>query len=170
MKKKLAFLFLLTGALFLSFVSCATGPKLSPMQVRELTTKLFEGDYETIYRATLTVLQDQGYVIRNTDMASGLILGYADRKTSTGSQVFQAILLGHIPDKGTDIEASCMINKISDEASEVRIIVQEAKYGQASAFSGTSKQDTKILRDPRIYKNLFDQIQLEINRRQAMKK
>ena len=34
----------------LSFINCASGPQLSPMQVRELTTKLFESDYETVFR------------------------------------------------------------------------------------------------------------------------
>lgn len=171
MRRPYKYLPVIAGIIAFSLVNCATGPKLSPMQVRDLTTKLYENvDYETVFRATLTVLQDQGYVIKNTDMASGLILGYADRKTSTLSQVTQAAFLGYVSNKGTDVEASCMINKISDTSAEVRINVQEAKYGQNSAFSGTSKQDTKILRDPKIYKNLFDQIQVEILRRQAMKK
>jgi hypothetical protein len=171
MRRPFRYLPLIVGLMTFSFISCATGPKLSPMQVRELTTKLFENaDYETVFRATITVLQDQGYVIKNTDMASGLILGYADRKTSTLSQVTQAAFLGYVSDKGTDVEASCMVNKISDTSTEIRINVQEAKYGQSNVFSGTSKQNTKILRDPKIYKNLFDQIQVEILRRQAMKK
>jgi hypothetical protein len=140
------------------------------MQVREITTKLFESDYETVFRSTLTVLQDQGYVIKNTDMASGLILGYADRKTAFGSQFLQALLVGHVSNKGADIEASCMINKINDTSSEVRINIQEATYGQASALSGTSKQDTKLIRDLKIYKALFNQIGVEIKRREAMKK
>jgi hypothetical protein len=140
------------------------------MQVRELTTKLFESDYETIFRATLTVLQDQGYVIKNTDMPSGLILGVADRKTAFGSQLLSALLVGYVAHKGTDIEASCMLNKISDTSSELRINIQEASYGQSSAFSGTSKTDTELIRDPKIYKALFDQIGVEILRREAMKK
>lgn len=166
--------FLFSGllvAMVLSFVNCAgKKPQLSPMQVRELTTKMFESDYETVFRSTLTVLQDQGYVIKNTDMAGGLILGYADRKTAFGSQLFSALMLGFVAHKGTDIEVSCMLNKINDTSSELRMNIQEAKYGQSSTFSGTSKTDSNLIRDPKIYKALFDQIGVEIKRREAMKK
>lgn len=166
--------FLLLGllvAMVLSFVSCAgKKPQLSPMQIRELTTKMFESDYETVFRSTLTILQDQGYVIKNTDMAGGLILGYADRKTAFGSQLFSALMLGFVAHKGTDIEVSCMLNKNSDTSTELRMNIQEAKYGQSSAFSGSSKTDSNLIRDPKIYKALFDQIGVEIKRREAMKK
>ena len=139
------------------------------MQVRELTTKLFESDYETVYKSTLTVLQDQGYVIKNTDMAAGLILGTADRKTAFGSQLFSALMLGFVAHKGTDIEVSCMCNKINDTSTELRMNVQEAKYGQSSVYSGTSKTDSNLIRDPKIYKALFDQIAVEVKRREAIK-
>lgn len=163
---------LLLVAISLTFFNCggSSKPKLSPMQIRELTTKMFESDYETVFRSTLTVLQDQGYVIKNTDMAAGLILGYADRKTAFGSQLFSALMLGFVAHKGTDIEVSCMVNKNSDTSTELRMNVQEAKYGQSSVYSGTSKTDSTLIRDPKIYKALFDQIGVEIKRREAMKK
>jgi hypothetical protein len=170
MRKHFLLPFLL-AAISLTFFDCGgtSKPQLSPMQVRELTTKLFEGDFETTFTATLTVLQDQGYIIKNTDKASGLILGYADRKTAFGSQLFSALMLGFVAHKGTDIEASCMVNKINDTSSELRLNVQEAKYGQSSRWSGTSKTDSKLIRDPKIYKALFDQIGVEIKRIQAIK-
>jgi hypothetical protein len=152
MKKRFLLPFLL-AAISLTFFNCggASQPKLSPMQVRELTTKLFESDYETIFRSTLTILQDQGYVIKNTDMAAGLILGYADRKTALGSQLFSALMLGFVAHKGTDIEVSCMLNKINDTSSELRMNIQEAKYGQSSTLSGNTKTDSNLIRDPKIY-------------------
>ena len=171
MKRYLLIPFLVM-ALSLSFIACSGGkkPQLSPMQIRELTTRLFESDYETIFRATLTIFQDQGYVIKNTDMDAGLILAQADRKTAFGSQLFSALMLGYVAHKGTDIEVSCMLNKINDTSSELRMNIQEAKYGQSSALSGTSKTDTNLIRDPKIYKTLFDQISVEIKRREAIKK
>ena len=162
---------LLVGALALSFAACSgsSKPQLSPMQVRELTTKLYESDYEIIFRSALTVFQDQGYIIKNTDMSSGLILAYADRKTAFGSQLFSALMLGYVAHKGTDIEVSCMLSKISDTSSELRMNIREAKYGQSSMLSGTSKTDTHLIRDPKIYKALFDQIGVEIKRREAIR-
>lgn len=169
MKKYHCPLFVILIALLL-FSACTPAPKLSPMQMRQITTKMFESDYENTYRATLTVLQDQSYVIKNTDMASGLILASVDRKTSGGSQVLQVLLVGFVPDKGTEIEVSCVVNKLNETSTELRINIQEVKYGQSSVLSGTGKQDTKQIYDPKIYENLFNDIQLEIKRREAIKK
>ena len=155
---------------YLSFLlfSCAVGPQMSPMQIRQITTKLINGSYEDTYRASLTVLQDQGYIIKNTDMASGLIVANVDRSTNAGSQFFQAALLGYIADKGTEIEVSCMINKLSDTNSEIRLNIQETNYGQSSVWSGTSKQNVKHIYKPELYNKIFNEIELEVKRRQAI--
>jgi len=71
---KIIFSFALIIICFIGNIACTPEPQLSPMQVRQITTKLFDSDYETVYRACLTVLQDQGYIIKNTDMDSGLIV------------------------------------------------------------------------------------------------
>jgi len=156
--------------LIFSFIimGCATGPQLSPMQIRQITTKLINGSYDDTYRATLTVLQDQGYIIKNTDMESGLIVANVDRASSTGSQVTQAILLGYVSDKGTEVEVSCMVNKLSNTNTEIRLNIQETNYGQSSIWSGTSKQKVKQIYEPELYSKIFNEIEVEVKRRQAM--
>ena len=149
--------------------SCQVQPKLSPMQKRQLTTRMFECEYECGYRSSLTVLQDQGYVIKNTDMDSGLILASVDRKTSGGSQVLQALAYGFVADKGTDVEVSCVVDKLNESTTEIRINIEEVKYGQSSAYSGTSKQSSKQIYDANMYRDLFNEIRVEIYRRQAMR-
>ena len=148
--------------------SCAVGPQLSPMQIRQITTRLINGSYEDTYRASLTVLQDQGYIIKNTDMASGLIVANVDRSTDAGSQLVQALFLGYISDKGSEIEVSCMVNKLSNTDSEIRLNIQETNYGQASRLSGTSKQNVKHIYDQELYAKIFNEIELEVKRRQAI--
>jgi len=155
---------------FVFLASCNPTPQLSPMQIREITTKLFEADYENTYRATITVLQDQSYTIKMTDMNSGLINATVDRKTSGGNQFLQALLSGHVSDKGSLYELSCMVNKISDTSTEIRLNLHQSQYGQSSLLSGTSQQDSKQIYDPKVYKQLFDQIEVEIQRRIAIKK
>lgn len=151
------------------FLNCAaTGPNLSPMQIRQITTKLISGSYEDTYRSTLTVLQDQGYIIKNTDMASGLISAQVDREASGGSQFAQAFILGYISDKGSVIEFSCMVNRMNENNTELRINIQETGYGQSSAWTGTSKQRVKQIYTPELYKKIFDQILIEVKRRQAI--
>lgn len=147
---------------------CATAPRLTPMQIREISTREIEGSYENVYRATMTVLQDNGYVITNTDMASGLIVATIDKETSGGSQFAQALFLGHVADKARVYEASCMVSELNDTRSDLRIVIQETKLGQSSSFSGTSRQDSKQIYDPAIYKALFDSITIEVKRREAI--
>ncbi|MCK4303409.1 MAG: hypothetical protein KAY24_04160 [Candidatus Eisenbacteria sp.] len=152
----------------LLFTGCTTAPKLTTMQIRQLTVRQVEGSYENTYRATMTVLQDNGYVIKNTDMDSGLIVGTIDKEASGGSQFMQALFSGHVADKGRVYEASCMVGKLSDSASEVRINIQETTYGESSAFSGTSKQKARQIYDPEIYAALFNAITVEVKRREAI--
>jgi len=158
---------MVTG-LCLFLCGCAAGPKLTPMQIRQLTVRQIDGSYENTYRATMTVLQDNGYVIKNTDMDSGLIVGTIDKETSGGSQFMQALFAGHVEDKGRVYEASCMVGKLSDTTSEVRINIQETTYGQSSAFSGTSKQKAKQIYDQETYAALFNAITIEVKRREAL--
>jgi hypothetical protein len=152
----------------ISLIQCTPEIQLSPMQKRQITTRLFEGNYENAFRASITVLQDQGYVIKNTDMASGLILATVDRQTATVNQVAQILLLGFAFDKGTEVEVSCVVNRLNEFSSEIRINIQEVKYGQSSWLSGTSKQNSKQVYDPRLYQNIFNEISLEIKRREAL--
>jgi len=153
---------------FVLFGCAAKEPILSPMQKRHITTKLIEGSYDHVYRATLTVLQDQGYIIKNTDMASGLIVSNADRPVDKGNQFAQAFWLGYVPNKGTAIEITCLINKLNATSTEIRMNIREVKYGQSSAWSSSGKQDTKQIYDETIYQSLFNEITLETKRRVAL--
>ena len=74
-------------------LGCAVQPQLSPAQKRQITSKVYEAEYETTFRAVLTVIQDQGYIIKNTDMNTGLINATIDREEEMGSQVAQALIL-----------------------------------------------------------------------------
>lgn len=147
------------------FVGCATAPKLSPMQIREITTREIEGSYENVYRAALTVIQDNGYIIKNTDMASGLILATIDRETSKGSQFFQALFIGYVADKSTLIELSCMVNNLSETRQQLRMNIQETNVSQ---FGG--KNVIRQIYDTEVYGALFNDITVEVKRREAMKR
>ena len=161
---KKSFINLLLFVLLSVFVfGCAAGPQLSQMQIRQLTTKMIDGNYENVFRATMTILQDQGYVIKNTDMNSGLIVANIDRETSGGSQFAQALFLGRITDKNTIIEVSATVNKLNDKTQELRINLQETNYSGNGA-----KNNIKQIYDEKIYQQLFNDITVEVKRREAI--
>lgn len=169
MRKYNKYIAVLTLLTMISYTGCVPpAPKLSPAQKRQITTRLYEGGYETTYRAILSVLQDQGYIVKNTDMNTGLINATIDREVSGGSQAVQAVFLGYVADKGSELDASFMVNKINDTKTEVRLNIQESKYGQSNIYSGSSKQKVIQILDPEIYNSIFNEIQTEVKRREAM--
>lgn len=148
----------LLAAVLAGVMGCASATALSPMQKRQITTKLIEGSFEDIYRATLTVLQDQDYIIENTDMTSGLIVARVRRDNSNK-------ILG-IPvdsDKVREVEVTTVVNKLNETSSEVRLSILESVYDKGA------KQDAQQVYDVRVYENFFNQIMLEVKRREAMK-
>jgi hypothetical protein len=157
-------LFIATCAV--AFTGCATSEaKLSPMQVRQITTRQLESTYENVYRASMTVLQDQGYVVKNTDMASGLIAANIDRSASKSSQFWQIAIVGDVYDKGTFIEVTITVAKINDTLQEIRMNVQETGYNE---FGG--KTNVKQIADPKFYDALANQINIEVKRREAFRR
>ncbi len=155
----LSFLMLVCAIALLGSGS-ASRANLSPMQKRQITTHQIEGSYENVYRAAMTVLQDQGYVVKNTDMASGLIVASVDRETSESSQFWQALWM----DKGTFIEATITVGTINDSLQEIRISLQLTRYNR---YDG-GKTDIKQLVNPAVYQELANQITVETKRREAL--
>ena len=147
---------------------CATtAPQVSPMQMRQFTTRTFDGNYENVFRAAMTVLQDQGYIIKNTDMNSGLIVAEIDREASKSSQVMQAMFSqnGYIANKGTLIQASTTINKLNEAQSEIRMTIQEVTY---SSFN--SKTNVTTITDQKVYESILNDVYIEVKRREAINK
>lgn len=158
------YLSLFAISILLVFPGCATtSPQISPMQMRQFTSRNVEGNYEDVFRATMTVLQDQGYIIKNTDMASGLIVAQVDRETSTGSQFMQVVWAGYVWDKGTVVEVSATVNKLSAMAAEIRMNIQEVNYGQYN-----NKNTIKTITDPGVYDSILNDIVVEVRRREAV--
>ena len=155
-------------SVILVVVGCTTAPKLSPLQKREITTRIIDGSYDNTYRSILVVLQDQGYIIKNTDMNTGLINAIADRETGGGSQFMQSLFSGYVSNKGSELDCSFMVSKISDGKTDVRINIQESKYGQSSKGGSSGKQSVKTIYDVEIYSSLFNEILTEVKRREAI--
>lgn len=144
-------------------LGCAASmPELSPMQKRQLTTRLIEATYDNVFKSTMTVLQDNEYIIKNTDMNSGLIVASINKETSGGSQFMQAFFLGRVDDKNTRIEVSATVNKLNESSQELRIMIQETNEGQSGLNS------VKQILEPELYQKLFNDITLEVKRKEAM--
>jgi hypothetical protein len=165
-RNNILYLFL-SGFFILFIIGCATMPSLTPEQKKDMTSKLFECPYENVYRATLTVLQDQGYIIKNTDMDSGLIRAASSERSNNLERFWQDLLSSQVRNQ-TIVEADCMVNKINDNSAEVRINLQETWLGQTSSNSKNPKEEIKNVDqifNPQVYQKFFDEISKEITKR-----
>ena len=149
-------LFLLTG--------CAT-TKLSPQQRRSLQVKHFkDSSYNNVFRAFKTVLQDEGYIIKNQDMDGGLIVAHSSKPMSLGYAVLAGLSGQPNYQTGTTYEVSVNLEEINKKYVESRVIIQ-----QVSSYSQGGSRGAEIL-SPELYKNIYTKVFTEVARRKAQGK
>lgn len=145
----------------LVFVGCATTPELTPQQRRALQVKTFnDTTYDNVFRAFKTVLQDEGYIIKNQDMQGGLILATI-QKTDKGAK-FMAIMNGDSNYRtGEGYEVAINFEQINKSTVESRLVVQKLE-----TYSQGGSQGNEIL-EPTLYQSLYQKVATEVSRRSA---
>jgi hypothetical protein len=142
------------------FVSCATRPQLSSQQRRSLQVRTFKANYENSFRAIKSVLQDEGYVIKNQDMQGGLIV--AEKSMTDNSSRIWAALAGSSQYRtGEGFDVSFNLEMIGPMSTESRLTIQKH---ETTNLGG--KQGEEIL-EPELYKSIYQKIQTELARRVA---
>jgi len=145
---RLFFAFILAVAM----AGCATRP-LSELEVRNLEEKVFEGNYDNAYKATLQVLQDKGFIIENTDFAAGTIKAATEKpvRTMMGGLTFRHV-------------ASITVEQFGKNTVKERIsLFLEA--AQNSRFLTAERE-----RDPKYIQDFYAAIQKEIFVRENLNK
>jgi len=171
-------------------VNCRTSVQLTTQQKRQITTQLIQGSYEDIFAATLTVLQDRNCVIKKTDMNTGLIFAKEEVGSETpavekavnlvagvlgalGKTTMGFDIESNTTDDVTLVEIGCVVSKIDDTASQLRINTQEStltieETGTLLKKDKEYKLKTKPIYDEAYYRKLFTEIAVEVKRREAI--
>lgn len=150
------------------FIGCVSAPKapLSQMQIREMTVKEIQSDAKTVFKATMTILQDQGYIIQNTDFNSGLIVAEKEaNKETTAGDVLTVLFVDPKHRRTAVVKISATISEVSDKVSKLRLNIQEKEHEESS--HGTGKNTTTNIQDKEIYTSLFNAIRTEVERIKA---
>jgi len=147
------------------FISCATTSTLSSQQRRTLQVKHFkDSSYNHVFRAFKTVLQDEGYIIKNQDMNGGLIVAHSSKPMSVTYGVLAAISGTPNYQTGTTYEVSVNLEEINKNYVESRVIIQKiASYSQGGL------QGREVLSSD-LYKNIYTKVLTEVARRKAQGK
>lgn len=142
-------------------------PKLSQMQIREITTKELEGDYKTVFKATMTILQDQNYIIKNADIETGLIsCEKAVEKETTTGDVLMILFVDARYGVNSKVNVSATLTNLNKNVTRVRLNIQETVI-EKSSFGNDEK--SIFVTDKVIYDSLFNQITVETERLKALK-
>ncbi|MDR1691692.1 MAG: hypothetical protein LBR35_02530 [Rickettsiales bacterium] len=176
--------------------ACATSPEpaLTPQQKRAIQVRTFDTSVDMTFQAFKSVLQDDGYVIQNQDYAGGLLVAEGstisggNTPSSSGNGNTGLILSGILTTASLAVAAtgkgnhntviagnpntrekvgqkyrlSVSLDKINSKTTESRLIIQKiSQYNMGSeTIEEYLNEDT--------YKLIYDKVNYEIKRRQAL--
>lgn len=160
---------LMFAPILLLLAACAIAPPMSPEQRRAIQTRTFsDAGYDNVFRSFKSILQDEGYVIKNQDMTGGLITATIDKsaydsgfKVSFGAPQYTA---PQNQKMGEEYEVSVNLEKINDATVETRMTIQKVE-----SYSMGGHKGQEVL-DENAYKNFYDKVRTEIERRKAQGK
>lgn len=132
---------------------CAT-TQLTALQRRALESRDLEGKYDNAFRATVQVLQDEGYIIKNADFKSGVIQGETGIKAG-----FWGIM------KNSEVTAT--LEQFGENTVKARISFVNKK--KSSSQYGTQENSIRV-EDPEFFQRIYNNIQKEMFVRQNLNK
>ncbi len=141
-------------------IALSTGcnkPQLTALQIRELQSRDLQGTFENAYKANLQVLQDYGYVIKNSDFKSGVIQGESGVKKDK-NYFWNGLMVNS--------EATATLEQFGPETVKERLsLVNKWSYVY---YGGNVKSETVV--DSQLYQKIYDDIQKEMFVRQNLNK
>jgi hypothetical protein len=108
------------------------GAAKTPVELQAIQTREFEADKARLISVFITVFQDQGYSIDNTDLATGFIAAKmpTEKKALTASEVFPESPFAKVnPDLVTNISLvsdrsiSVLVSEISSNRTRARVTI-----------------------------------------------
>jgi hypothetical protein len=143
--------------------SCALFKPLSPMQKRQIQTRTFtDASYKTVFRAFKTILQDEGYSIKDQDMEGGLIVASREQSRSRlfiSSKDKEEKDRDYIVSEGKEVSVN--LEPINKKTTEVRMTIHETERFK---YSGDRRRVTYYAK---YYTNIFNLTRVEVERRKA---
>ena len=138
--------------LMIMSAGCATTPQLTALQRRTLESRQLQGKYDDAFRATVQVLQDEGYIIKNADFKSGVIQGETGIKQDLWGVMRNS-------------EVTATLEQFGENTVKERISF--VNKNKSSSQYGTQENSTRI-EDTRFFQRVYDNIQKEMFVRQNL--
>lgn len=147
--------------------SCVSQKTLTPNEIKMMTTKQYEEDYDLVFSSVLSLIQSEGFLITNTDKSAGLI--NANKQVDNENAGWQMALIGIAKENITE-QVAFFIEKLNDELTEVKMTVYEGSvisYEGSWDIKNTSTKNSMV-KDVTVYSTWFNNLKAEIDRRKAL--
>ncbi|AJI72490.1 conserved hypothetical protein [Francisella tularensis subsp. novicida GA99-3548] len=126
-------------------------PNLTPLQIQLMQTKVFNVDLRTAFDATVTVMQNLGYIIQDANFNSGIITA---KSTQTANFWGDS--------EYTEATAFIQPYRQSNKNSSIRINFVVYNSMPNPNQGGTPINTSSAILDPQAYENAFAKIQQQI--------
>lgn len=150
--------------------SCATKMVTkSPQEVKMMTTRQFETNKDLVFKSVMSLLQAESYLIQDANDKVGLIK--ASKRLQNKNAGVQRFLLGFSKDANTS-KVSVYMEEFNSNLTEVKITIYEGSEStKVGGWGQTSKEsDEKMVYEPQVYNQWFNNLRAEIERRKALTK
>ena len=119
--------------------------------MQELQARVLESDKRTVFNASVSVLQDAGYVVRNADFDTGLITAAGETQNNTNLfGIFASTT------SSTQTTASVFVEPWEFHATRIRVNFVEANKTSGQYGQSTSSDSTIFTAN--VYRNFYQQL------------
>ena len=140
-------------------ISCTTTKQLTPTEMKAISTKQFDANYDMVFRSAVSLLQSEGFLIERTDKETGLI--NASKRIDNKKFGYQ--------ENASTSKIVFYVEAINKELTEVKLTIYEGSIQKKSGSYGhqQSSNTESVVQDAAIYQAWFYNLRTEIERRKA---
>lgn len=135
----------------LALTSCVTPPPApqSQLEIQAYQSRDFETNKRVAFDATMSVLQDAGFIIESADFDTGFITGKGPSKSR--NEFFVGTVTEHT-------RMTAFVEQRTSTAARVRFNLVETQHRQSAWNENQEVVEENAVRDPTAYQKLFEQI------------
>jgi hypothetical protein len=138
-------------------------PQLAPEQVlalRQAQTRSYEMPLDTVFKASMSYLQDNFYQIRQASKENGIISAFKAQDVSGGQKILGSLLAGSAAKKGDAYEVTFTFDAVDAGTTQIRCNITHSENNL-----GGTQNDVRAMTDLSLYKKLLDGLSVEVHRR-----
>ena len=147
--------------------ACNTTKQLSQAEIKAMTTKQYEANFDLVFSSSMSLLQSEGFIITNTDKSTGLI--NASKEIENKNADVELFFLGTTK-ANSNANVAIFISPISNAITEVKLTIYEGSTTRSSyGYWGINDQTrNNMVQTAEIYNLWFNNLLVEIERRKAL--